>query len=226
MGENCFYALWQVGIHHPGEYVWIDSIWINQQNLPEKSSQVCLMGDIYHKAWSVLSCVGCHSDDSEALREIDSDSDGVPVRRFRTEIRSSRVRHAIIAFYNRPYWSRVWILQETALAEQLFVLFGEEKWTWTQVYELQDVFLVISANLLQGFNNIRHIDYLKGSKPASRLSSMFSSDRVTPRVQTLEIRYLPLQLWSIGNEMDFLLQAQITRSLCSNLLWSWSATSL
>lgn len=57
--ENCHSALWQVRelkrwTHQRSAYIWIDSICINQDDLPEKGSQVQLMGRIFKQAYRVF----------------------------------------------------------------------------------------------------------------------------------------------------------------------------
>jgi hypothetical protein len=64
---NCHYAIWQVRLHHPGSYIWIDAICIDQENLDEKSHQVAMMGNIYKNAITTLACIGCAEWDNDLL---------------------------------------------------------------------------------------------------------------------------------------------------------------
>lgn len=56
--KNCHYAMWQVRLHAPGEYIWIDSICIDQRNHEERAQQVAIMGQIYALSSFVFSCIG------------------------------------------------------------------------------------------------------------------------------------------------------------------------
>ncbi|KXS93877.1 hypothetical protein AC578_5498 [Pseudocercospora eumusae] len=65
--QNSSYALWQARHHYPGTYVWLDAICINQGDKEEKNAQVAIMGDIYESASSVIACVGLADDHSETV---------------------------------------------------------------------------------------------------------------------------------------------------------------
>ncbi|EME41106.1 hypothetical protein DOTSEDRAFT_136367, partial [Dothistroma septosporum NZE10] len=100
---NCWYALSQVRYHYPGCSLWIDSICINQSDLEEKSHQVAMMYDIFAAAAKVFACVGPHADGSEIL---DRTCDGS------NHASSVATDDAWSAFSRRPYWSRLWVVQE------------------------------------------------------------------------------------------------------------------
>ncbi|KAM0720740.1 hypothetical protein Q7P37_004877 [Cladosporium fusiforme] len=128
---NCWKALHQAR-RYPGnqeeQYYWIDAICINQMDQNEKSDQVQLMGQIFNNATKVLSCVGDHKDKSEdvmnlldtapenlvgeewpgicfgwrALQWLGRQPDGT--------IRA--VSKGLEKMLERPYFTRVWIIQE------------------------------------------------------------------------------------------------------------------
>ncbi|KAF7187775.1 hypothetical protein HII31_10911 [Pseudocercospora fuligena] len=120
---NCHYALWQAGLHFPDTYIWTDSICIDQTNVEEKNQQVQMMGSIYSNATGVLACVGPHADDSEQLYQRAIKYEAAS---YRSE---HRVRdwHIIRSFGRRPYFFRLWIVQELRLAEQITILCGEHR---------------------------------------------------------------------------------------------------
>lgn len=64
---NCDYALRQARWHGGSQYFWIDSICINQTDVPERNRQVARMDRVFRNAVNVLACVGPHSDNSEIL---------------------------------------------------------------------------------------------------------------------------------------------------------------
>lgn len=141
--NNCHYALWQARLHHPGEYVWIDAICTNQADDEEKSSQVSILGEIFAKATQVMACVGSHADDSEYLLEcgfedfdtwqdmsaqerrawLDAKGEGCARRGF----------NASHSLSDRPYWKRVWVVQEVAVATHRVVLCGNSCLLWNTV---------------------------------------------------------------------------------------------
>lgn len=137
--RNCYKALdqhdWQKSYGSAGELLWIDSTCIDQKHDEEKSRQVSVMGDIFAKADSVLACLGRHGDDSELMVDFADTLERTktfPTGRVTRKAWSTlpkdahvdisdlaedipRLLAAVVAFAKRPYWSRVWIVQELAL---------------------------------------------------------------------------------------------------------------
>ncbi|ROW01127.1 hypothetical protein VSDG_02830 [Cytospora chrysosperma] len=118
-------------------YYWVDAICIDQGNLEEKGRQVAMMGGIYRRAAGVLACVGGHADDSDFLYEMlaahestwvsiatavmeftewwEDDRVTLLIQRMRQALGAEgtrRLLRAMGAFSRRPYFSRLWILQE------------------------------------------------------------------------------------------------------------------
>jgi hypothetical protein len=67
--RSCEYALQQAFTmkQEKLDYLWIDAICVDQNDLVERGHQVALMDAIYKRATLVLACVGPHADDSEFL---------------------------------------------------------------------------------------------------------------------------------------------------------------
>ncbi|KAK4494826.1 hypothetical protein PRZ48_014182 [Zasmidium cellare] len=149
--QNCHYALTQIAPHLQGGlgYFWLDSICINQNDLDEKALQVEMMADIYTRAEAVLSCVGPHADDSEIVLPFVKDMARwirlqPPENRYSqplatdymSELQSRDGEYdqefgrkstaAYIAFGNREYWSRMWIVQEARLAKKCTLFCGSD----------------------------------------------------------------------------------------------------
>lgn len=139
---NCEFALKQAYWYEKTYYYWIDAICINQENLEEKSMQVSIMGSIYKRAAHVLACVGDHADDSAfLLHELKQRAftvkpcgpgRGLYVRlsmRFQLGRRYSttvRLLHAAVSFMERPYFTRLWVLQEMRNAQEATFLCGSD----------------------------------------------------------------------------------------------------
>lgn len=120
--RNSYYALWQARHHVLDGYLWMDSICIDQTSIEEKNQQVQMMGRIYASAKAVLACVGPHADGSEQLYQ----------HRLMQEPRDYQLKdmvwlHKIIRkFWRRPYWSRIWIVQELDLAKKITIHCGPD----------------------------------------------------------------------------------------------------
>jgi hypothetical protein len=105
--------------------LWIDALCINQACKKEKESQIQEMRTIYHSAHQVLAWTGEADDESnEALGLLNRLSDPmVCVILYMLSQNSEALRRIsfgpewlkLLNFFNRPYWSRVWILQELAI---------------------------------------------------------------------------------------------------------------
>lgn len=133
---NCEYVLQQQAAASAtvGYYLWVDAICIDQQNTTERSHQVALMGRIYSKAARVHACTGPHADDSRGIFTDTSPTGSLLSRIARIHLarinpqlkfvlqticflaarreRREHILNAYIAFLSRPYFGRVWILQE------------------------------------------------------------------------------------------------------------------
>lgn len=93
-------------------WVWADAICINQADVEEKAHQVSLMGRIFVQATYVLWWLGPADQHTKlalrCLQIIDSGEDLLG------EITDAHLR-ALVTIINRPFWSRLWILQEIIL---------------------------------------------------------------------------------------------------------------
>ncbi|KXS98088.1 hypothetical protein AC579_5305 [Pseudocercospora musae] len=157
--RNCFDALWQARHCYPeilGErrFFWIDALCIDQSDKAEKSLQVQAMSLIFGRAHLVAISLGPADDMTNMLdrelRNLDSQArqreskDVEAGQRFglsheayigwgfskRTEERKARLMTSYTALANRPYWSRLWIIQELSAAAQIDLLFGAIKYSW------------------------------------------------------------------------------------------------
>ena len=183
-------------------FIWIDQICINQQDDVEKAVQVKMMRDIYVSAHKVLVWLGPSTKGSDlamdSIPPLDEAIGVLPQSPFaRENITSSRLPGqddafwpALVDLYARPWYDRLWVLQEAILAKDIEVLCGNRSMPWaafasfaTKMYELFPLALVLayyrqshgcsddSAQAqTRGFMNIREIDTMRsreaeGSKP-------------------------------------------------------------
>jgi hypothetical protein len=110
--------------------LWIDSICINQLDNEEKSRQVMLMKEIYNHAAGVVAWVG-EQDDLTALSfdtlerfSVDDGTlDGSATYRDLLDTKTERTE-AIQRFIERPYFIRMWIIQEIVVAKETTIVCG------------------------------------------------------------------------------------------------------
>lgn len=123
---NCAAALRRLRSGHKTQTLWVDSICINQFSTDEKSHQVGLMRDIYSRASSVAIFLGGDEDapDTRLLKET---GDGLFYRGNQGDVTWDAARDyvAVHALFNRPYWSRIWVIQEVLLSRKAIVVLGE-----------------------------------------------------------------------------------------------------
>ena len=149
---NCHYALWQARQHFPGSRVWLDAICIDQDDLNEKAIQVNIMGDIYAKAVNVLACIGPADDSSDCIRKALTNLDafvqdlpsecwsGTDIKLWQPpqdEATTVRLLKQFNDFCDRPYFSRVWIVQELFCGQDhIIILCGSYQLNWDKLSEL------------------------------------------------------------------------------------------
>ena len=108
------------------EYAWVDALCIDQENMEERSIQVRRMGTIFRVALEVAVWLGVEQNaDQPGLRFL-SESDEAT----RRSPLPTFARQAMVNMMDRPYWDRVWIIQEIAVASNITVFCGAYKLPW------------------------------------------------------------------------------------------------
>jgi hypothetical protein len=131
--------------------LWADQVCINQADTLERNQQVSIMGEIYMKADRVLTWLGTGDEDTNIavtmLKEIASSAESCGIReatdgivyfqdRPRKSADEERALHDLAAatdfarlkpFYQKPWFSRVWISQEVALPPQVDFFCGADE---------------------------------------------------------------------------------------------------
>ncbi len=126
--------------------LWVDQICINQDDLQERSQQVVLMGTIYQRAWSTLVWLGEEADNSnDALDTLLATKDALQCYLDgRTPDVKDFERLFLPAFdspkwlelgklMSRPWFQRIWIIQEVVLSHQVIVMCGTRCISWADL---------------------------------------------------------------------------------------------
>lgn len=112
---NCAAALQRLYQDDAETPLWIDAICIDQNNLQERAQQVSIMRDVYKMASQIIIYVGAQEEDSEtALSYFNefSNRESIQSARFKPLDLKSSIPGAIKNFFARPWFERVWVLQE------------------------------------------------------------------------------------------------------------------
>jgi hypothetical protein len=141
-------ALHCIRCRHKSRYLWIDAVCINQNDNREKNHQVNLMSDIYSRADRVLVFLGSEDDCSEAFDYFDAVS---KAGQNGTLLFSPKdVSKLLLVFrrlFTKPWWSRVWVIQEFVLASKDSLIGCGGRWTTTFVFTAGFVALEKAASL-------------------------------------------------------------------------------
>ncbi len=123
--------------------IWVDALCINQNDREERALQVRRMKDIFSKAKRVLVWLGVEDENSsKALDFIEQFSLASPNHESSVqkpeENDTANKSEGLIAckiFLARPYWRRVWILQEIAVAAEIQVYCGARTVSWASIHK-------------------------------------------------------------------------------------------
>ncbi|KAH0561998.1 hypothetical protein GP486_003299 [Trichoglossum hirsutum] len=141
---SLYSAVKRIRFEENSTVIWADSICINQDDNQEKAIQIRLMRDIFERALHVLAYLGEAADDSHLVPELmnaianaDLDSDPDKLRQgdftgLGLPAESDPAWAAGRAFFRRPWWQRVWIVQEIVVASEVVVICGP----WTVGWDL------------------------------------------------------------------------------------------
>ncbi len=159
--QNLQVALRALRMDNETRTFWIDQICINQSNDEERCSQIQIMKDIYQQAERVIGWLGESTGDSaeafrfigvldemlRAAKDIDPEKlqkefGGLPevvAKGMLMTVMVSMDLPGLLALQNmflRPWFSRMWIIQEAVLAKDLTLQWGSEQWPWAALAEI------------------------------------------------------------------------------------------
>jgi hypothetical protein len=131
ISSNLEAALRALRLRNYHRILWIDALCINQQDGSEKSRQVQMMGSIFESAQRVVIWLGNRSKDSDlamdtmaGLKDI-SDFEHITEQAWR----------AIESLFSRPWFSRIWVLQEFKRGRNPVILCGKKSFSWDKIGE-------------------------------------------------------------------------------------------
>lgn len=125
--RNCAAALRRLRSRQDDVVIWVDAICIDQDNIGERSHQVGLMRDVYSRARKVVAFLGDDGDnqtpESQLMHRMSEECfySGTSVKLSWDPVRDGV---ALRALFNRPYWRRIWVIQEILLSKEAYIVLG------------------------------------------------------------------------------------------------------
>lgn len=139
--------------------VWADAVCIDQNNLVERNSQVQMMDQIYKSADAVYAWLGPSTMESDnlfgqlkearKLREAGA-------RWCEVRDKDEMLAQAYEDVLGRPYWTRLWIIQEIVLAKRLWLLCGIQSLSWEDFSFMQGKLTKVHNTILRNLTTYRH----------------------------------------------------------------------
>lgn len=134
IGENLWWFLHcrSLSLKKPRLF-WIDAVCIDQSNVNERNHQVSLMKQIYSMASNVYIWLGRESENSRLAMDFLANEGANPSKRQSDNghpIWDRQEGKAVRDLCKRPYWRRMWIIQEIIHANRLTVWCGSQRIDW------------------------------------------------------------------------------------------------
>ncbi|KAI8712135.1 HET domain-containing protein [Fusarium sp. LHS14.1] len=185
---NLYDALLHLCQYCPGKPVWIDALCINQSNMAERQPQVSIMNKIYNGASTVLIWLGKLSAKlqlgleivdrvgelatREAQRIISNQrydlslSLGDMKRNYGLEPLTLDEADGLITLFESYWFSRVWVIQEVALAKEVGVFYGDGILSYDKIGATAtflhltglSVAIITAVTLARGDNSVDALD--------------------------------------------------------------------
>ncbi|KAJ2892647.1 uncharacterized protein MKZ38_009491 [Zalerion maritima] len=126
------------------EWLWIDSICINQADIGERNHQVSMMRKIYGSAATVYSWLGNGSPRVFSAMRMLRDftykefmhrqyEEDISYCRDDFDFDASELSDGLYELFSNPYWKRIWMVQEFIIGKWVVVLCGKMRISWDQI---------------------------------------------------------------------------------------------
>lgn len=172
--KNLWHALQDLRDPTTPRLLWVDAVCINQDDVCERSKQVEIMGYIYRKAKNVEIYLGPESpvtkDGVDLVRhlgnfiELRIDRYSARNTAWHIEMRNeldrtgAETHPGLIGLFQSPWFQRIWVAQEYALARSTRVHWGTHSFLFNDLINITTVFKVVgSAGPNQMTTGVSHV---------------------------------------------------------------------
>jgi hypothetical protein len=138
VGRTCHDALQHLRQETSYRLLWIDAICIDQQNPTERTHQVRMMDKIYNRAAKVVVFLGEHTPGSRVLfKELAEADKLLAVRNMCIRPPPSQtVIGELEKLFSRPWFKRVWVLQEVCQKDSVIFMCGDATTSFYAIVQL------------------------------------------------------------------------------------------
>ncbi|KAL4950292.1 heterokaryon incompatibility protein-domain-containing protein [Aspergillus filifer] len=131
VSANCGKALRRLRRQNADRLLWVDSLCVDQGTPEEKSSQVHILREIYSRAIKVLAYVGDEPSDFRPVLSFLKDITAYqPTSYNKWSLLDRNVKDSLSMLLKQPYFSRIWVLQETLMAREVEIMCGDISARW------------------------------------------------------------------------------------------------
>ncbi|RSL77810.1 hypothetical protein CEP51_008751 [Fusarium floridanum] len=188
--QNCLEAIKSLRYKDRERVTWIDAVCIDQPSIAERGHQVAIMPSIYRQARKVIVYLGeCTEDSGLAMEYLKSHQF---INDDATSFSPSQSQLALGRLISRPWFSRLWVLQEIFMSASADVICGHKSVPWACFRRLakwnpqnapQKIPLVMSVNSYRNAKDPSIQDFFRllcntrdcGCKdPRDRIFALFS----------------------------------------------------
>jgi hypothetical protein len=204
---NLYNALHHMRSSRTVRTFWIDAVCINQNDLQERAAQVLRMCDIYTVARNVEVWLGQEEGefDTEAMQLVADLGIAIPdAEELSTKGMNEKHRErflycfaesspeklrALGRLFKRPWWTRMWIVQELSLAKQgnAIVRCGKYESTWLSflvaAYAIDSFWNMVAGIIWEKYPD----ETVEGHQHGIRLAQCRKVDAILPEFTLLEL---------------------------------------
>lgn len=181
--KNLLKALQSMRKPRTAVLIWIDQICINQEDLQERARQVSIMKHIFNQAHKIYVWLGEGDSQTEKLcayaKRLRRGSENSPKTALEKILKRRELEKAIKDILQRPWFSRVWVVPEVALARHTTVVCGDSNMTWDTLVRLIRDYRLESAG---GFN--KHLSLLGNPRQRVAIITQMTSSQKCGRAHT------------------------------------------
>ncbi|KAK0124626.1 hypothetical protein ONS95_009573 [Cadophora gregata] len=157
---NLVQALQRFRLEDKSRYLWADAICIDQSSSSERSHQVSKMDQIYQLSRCTLVWLGC--GDINTIRGLDcvqillnikdhlekNDPDNIlpkALTKYKIASMDNPIMRAFLALQSNPWFTRVWMIQEVAMATQATITLGTSTVKWMDFFNAREIAVKIGT---------------------------------------------------------------------------------